>query len=301
MPNILTITVDNAAELLNTGAYGAGALIRIQTSATQAGTYADLTGTGSTPTLGLVSGTRLYTGYDPAGVSSSWYRTRYEDAGGTRLSDWTVAFQAGADDGLICSLDDVTERLFGSATVSNADQETLLDIIREVGSSLEHATGRWLRPRPASGTTTYRFHTHYGLVLRVPVGIRSITSLGVASTSQPDTGGTYTTLSSSAYYLDPPEIERDVDWPATSIRMVPTTGSYFWTATFGAEVTGSFGFAAVPADIRGVAIEAATRRYIGKETAAPAIAVGPAGGVRLLASLSPDARAIVESYRVRPV
>jgi hypothetical protein len=207
----------------------------------------------------------------------------------------------GEDAGLICSLQDVTERLFGSATVSNAEQETLLDIIREVGSALEHATSRWLRPRPASGTAVYRFHTAYSRVLYIPHGIRSVTTLGTAVTDQPATGGTYTTATASTYYLEPVEADRDVDWPATSIRFTPSSGGTFYRATHGAEITGAFGFAAVPADIRGVAIEAVTRRYIGKETAAPAIAVGPAGGVRLLASLSPDARAIVESYRVRPV
>jgi hypothetical protein len=301
MPNILRVTVDGADELLNQGAYGAGAVIRVQTATTEAGAYADVTGTGSTPTLALVSGTRLYMGYDPAGTSASWYRVRYENSGATRLSDWGTAFQAGGEDaGLICSLSDVTERLFGSATVSTGEQETLLGIIAEVGSALEHATGRWLRPRPSSGTTTYRMHTAYGSILRIPQGIRSITTLGIATSDQPETGGTYTTQTAATYYLDPPAIERDADWPATSVRFI-WAGPVFYGASYGAEITGAFGFAAVPADIRGVAIEAVTRKYIGKETAAPAIAVGPSGGVRLLASLSPDARAIVESYRVRPV
>ncbi len=95
MPNILTITVDDSANLLNAGAYGAGAVIRVQTSATEAGVYGDLSGTGSTPTIAIVSGTSSYTGYDPSGTATSWYRTRYENSGATRVSDWTTAFQAG--------------------------------------------------------------------------------------------------------------------------------------------------------------------------------------------------------------
>ena len=91
MPNLVRVLVENPDELLNAGAYGAGAVVRVQTSATQAGTYADVSGTGSTPTLALVTLIRAYTGYDPNGTVSSWYRTRYENAGATRLSGRGIA------------------------------------------------------------------------------------------------------------------------------------------------------------------------------------------------------------------
>jgi hypothetical protein len=80
-----------AANLLNAGMYDTGAIIRIQWSATEAGTFADVSGTGSTPTIAIVSGTETYTGYDPLGDSTRWYRSRFENAGGTRLSDWSDA------------------------------------------------------------------------------------------------------------------------------------------------------------------------------------------------------------------
>ena len=89
------IEVEDPDALLNAGMYGAGAVIRLQWSATAAGSYADVSGTGSTPTIALVTLTDSYTGYDPVGTSSTWYRTRYENAGATRLSDWSAVFQPG--------------------------------------------------------------------------------------------------------------------------------------------------------------------------------------------------------------
>ena len=50
----------------------------------------DLTGTGATPTVVIVSGTEVYSAYDPNGTATTWYRARIEDSGGTRLSDWSV-------------------------------------------------------------------------------------------------------------------------------------------------------------------------------------------------------------------
>lgn len=294
MANTIKISVDGPDDLLLTDAYGAGAIVRLQSCATEGGVYANLA------TATIVSGTRLYTMSDPTGTSSTWYRTRYENAGATRSSDWSAVFQAGGEDaGYLCSIYDVSERVFGSATPSSSEQEILLEIIREVSSAIEHYTGRWLRPRPLSGTATYRFHTEASSILRLPRGIRSISTLGIASSDGTDTGGTYTTLPSGSYFLNPPVADRESDWPATSVRLI--NGLTFYRAYFGAEITGAFGWESTPADIRGVAIEAVTRRYIGKETAAPAISIGPAGGVRLLASLSPDARATLDSYRVQPL
>jgi hypothetical protein len=296
MPNSIKVQVDDPAVLLNAGMYGAGAIVRLESSASEAGAYA------SVVTAALVTTTNLYTLYDSAGSTSTWYRTRYENAGGSSFSDYSAAFQAGAEEGsFLCSLNDVEERLFGSAAVSVNEEETLLDIISEVSSAIEHATGRWLSPRPLSGTTTYRLHTGPGRVLRVPVGIRSITTLGIATQDQPESGGVYTTAAAASYYLDPPIMDRDTGWPATRIRFTTTGGGQFFNASFGAEITGTFGFAETPPDIRGVAIEGVTRKYLGKETASPAIAIGPDGGVRLLAALSPDARAIIEWYRNIPV
>ena len=92
MANKIKLTLPTlvpAADLLNTDMYGAGAVIRTQSSATETGTYADIT--GSTVTRAIVSGTETYSAYDPLGTSGSWYRTRIENSGATRVSDWSPA------------------------------------------------------------------------------------------------------------------------------------------------------------------------------------------------------------------
>ena len=77
--------------LLNAGLYGAGAVFRLQSATSANGTYADVSGTGSTPTIAIVSGTEEYDGFDPNGTSATFYRARIENAGATRLSDWKTA------------------------------------------------------------------------------------------------------------------------------------------------------------------------------------------------------------------
>jgi hypothetical protein len=81
----------DSTKLMNAGMYDTTGIIRIQRADTQSGTYADLSGTGSTPTVALVSGTEEYSAYDPSGTSSHWYRSRFENQAGTRTSDWKQA------------------------------------------------------------------------------------------------------------------------------------------------------------------------------------------------------------------
>jgi hypothetical protein len=249
MPNTLKLTAENADELLNAGSYDAGALIQIQWAATEAGIFADISGTGSTPTVALVAGTRVYTGYDPAGTSTTWYKTRFKNTAATRTSDWSAAFLVAAEgSGLLASLYDAKQRLEIPYT-DTAQDENLLEWLRQATAFVHSYCGRTFTP---DGATVYRVHTRYGYRLSLPRGIRSVTTLGIASQDQPASGGTYTTAAASTYYLDPPEWDRTPGWPATAIHMI--TGARFYTASFGAEITGSFGFAAVPTDIQNVAL-----------------------------------------------
>lgn len=302
MPNILTLTCEEPDQILNAGAYGTAAKVQLQTSATEAGAFADVSGTGSTPTTTVLTGTRSYTAYDPNGTATSWYRTRYTTSDGTtRLSDWSAVFQVGDETaGLLCSTSDV-EQLWGKTATAN-ERELILETIRQTSRAIERATGRWLAPRPtaSTSTTTFRFHTESGSELYIPRGIRSITTLGIATEDQPTSGGTYTTATSSGYYIDPPVSERiDSDAPGYWIRFRSNaTGPAvsFVDAAFGAEITGSFGYASVAPDIQGVAARAALRRFIGKGSAGAAIAVGPTGTEFVLPDLSGADRQTILDY-----
>jgi hypothetical protein len=279
-------------------------VIRLQWSATEAGAFVDVSGTGSTPTLPVVTAVRTYTGYDPNGIVSTFYRTRYENVGATRLSDWTPAFQVGDETaGLLCSLYDVVQQITDSTTADPARDENILDNIRQVSAAIEGYCGRWFAPRPTNpaSTATYRMHTSSGRILRIPKGIRTITTLSIATQDQPATGGTYTAATASDYYIDLPEIERDVGWPGTSVRFKSTAGTTFYNASYGVEIVGSFGWAAVPFDIQGVAIRAAIRRYIGKGGGGTAVAIGPEGTEFLLPDMSGSDRRTLDFYRSIPV
>jgi hypothetical protein len=217
MPTLGKITVENPDEIRNTGAYDTGALIRVQTSSTETGTFADVSGTGSTPTIPVVAATRSYTFYDPNGIVSSWYRTRYENAGATRLSDWTPAFQVGDETaGLLCSLYDVQQELGG--TQSANDNESILEKIRQVSTAIEGYIGQWLAPRPTNpaSTTTLLFDVPYDnrLVRRYHksllldrgsrlTGIRTLTASASPPSSQPDSGGSYTAATVADLILRP--------------------------------------------------------------------------------------------------
>lgn len=306
MPNVLKITVENASELLNAGAYDAGALIQIQSSTTetQPGTFADISGTGSTPTIAIVSGTRTYTGYDPNGASSTWYRTRYKNAAGSRASDWSASFQVGDETaGMLCSVYDVSQRMFGTATPSDSQTEDILNIIREVSDEIEDYVGAWLAPRPTdpNSSTTLLFDVDYtcrALLLERGnrrVGIRSFTAVGTATQSQPETGGTFTSATLADLLMRP---RPTTDGPGSYLVWNTTAGGWFYEGFNTVTITGSFGPASVAPRFQAVAIAAVTRRFLGKETSATAISLGPDGAVRLLGDISPSMKATLDRARV---
>lgn len=306
MPNIIKVTAENPDELLNTGAYGSGALIRVQSATTETGTYADLSGLGSTPTIPIVTLVRAYTAYDPNGTSSTWYRTRYENAGGSRVSDWSTAFQVGDETaGLLCSLYDVKQEL-GNVTPDPQNDEALLEKISQVSTAIMNYTGRWFARRPSSGTATWYFNVKRpGSRFQIPQGIVSVASVEVATFSQPASGGTYSTIPSTDWFLHPLDGERDYGWPATEIVLTnyPTSGaaSYFYAGYNALRVVGQLGWPSVPADIQGVAVRAVVRRDIGKGVGGASVAVGPAGTEFLLPDMSGADRAVLDWYRVTDI
>lgn len=298
MPNIVKVRVENPEELRNTGAYDTGALVRIQSAVALAGPFADLTGTGSTPTIVLVNGTRIYTGYDPAGAVSTWYRTRFENAGGTRRSDWSAPFQvAGENAGLLCSLYDVKQRL-GETTANPADDETLLEIIGQVSFAITSYTRRTFARNPSSGTTTILFDVARPTrMIRVPKGIAEMTQLEVAT----ETGGSFEVVPTSDWFLDPAEPERDLGWPATRIVLSDRpagTVSFFYPGKRVVRATMAEGFPAVPLDIEGMATRASISNNLSKGSGTTGSAiVGPTGAMTVLRDLSPADMAKLDWYR----
>lgn len=292
MPNVLKITADGADDLLNTGAYGAGALIRVQTGATQGGAFADLTGTGSTPTIPLVALTYVYTGFDPSGISTSWYRTRYENAGGTRTSDWSNPFQAGGEEaGYLCSLYDVKERE-GIDASNTSEDENILELIRQVSAEIER-----LCQRDFTGDrqdVTYYFDvSESSRTLRIPRGVQSVTTLGVATFSQPmnETGGIYQSVPAADFAIRPMIAERTwLGEPGDAVVLTdfptgPTT--FFFQGRNTVQLVGKLGWGAIPPEVNRIATTAVVSLHLTKGGDGPRVAIGPDGQMTILRDISP--------------
>lgn len=112
----LEIEVTNAAELLATEAYGAGALLRWERAPSETGTWVE----GGTEAL--VSGTTLYDVWDAAGVETTWYRTRISNAAGTTFSAYSEPRSPVAS---VTSLAEV--RALVTSSLSDVDLQAIID------------------------------------------------------------------------------------------------------------------------------------------------------------------------------
>lgn len=287
---VLHIQVENPDELLNASYLGAGALGRVERSATGGGA-----GYSEIGTFAIVAATRAYTYYDLAGGATSWYRLRYSKSDGSSPSSYGDEFQAGDEEGgLICSTYDVEQLLFGTSTPPNGAKEDILDLIRAVTDEFESVTGRDFTGYHTD--VTFRVHTRYGRSLWFPKGLQSITTLGIATQDQPSSGGTYTTVTD--WYLDPPDFERDPFWPAVWIRFPSTSGNVFYDASFGAEITGKPGWARVPPRISRIGANVVASKYLTGGKAGPRAVIGPEGQTTILRDISPADYATLMEYAV---
>ena len=159
-----------------------------------------------------------------------------------------------------------TELLKERAEIPDTEDDTLLGkICDEVNSWVEGFTGRVLAP--VAGVTWYFDGSQTeqrGRVLRVDRGVRTVTTLKVAGS----TGGDYTTLAATDYYLRPLEQDRAIGWPATRIIVsnVSTYGPFPRSGFNVIQLVGDVGFAAVPDDVRGAAVAIAVRSWHGRQS-----------------------------------
>lgn len=172
----------------------------------------------------------------------------------------------------LCTKDQVKARLFPAGPADTSDDTLIDELIDQVSDWVGHYTGRKLVPDDAA---TYVFDTLAGYVLRIPTGIRSITSMGVAVTHQPDAGGTYTTVPAGDRMLRPKAGDLPVGWPPTQVRFsrgtLSGTVSAFGTIENGCTITGNFGFAATPPDVQAVVIDAVVAAYQNRKNGASGV------------------------------
>ncbi len=142
-------------------------------------------------------------------------------------------------------------------TIVDGNDDALLDDLNEAVSAwIQEQTGRRFI---AEAGVTFPVDTQGGHVIEVPRGIRAVTALGVASTDQPDTGGTYVAIAAADILLRPLAQERRPGWPPTLILTKSAT-RFSW-ALNGAQITGDVDFATIPTAIAGIAADAVVAAY----------------------------------------
>src|SRR5678816_3831684 len=140
----------------------------------------------------------------------------------------------------LCTTAQVKLRIFPSGVTDTSDDALISELIDQVSDYIQQYTGRKLVP---VSSTTYVFDTISGYVLRVPIGIRTISSLGVNSLAhQPDSGGSYVTVTAADYLLRPKVQDLPPGWPFTELwlsrgLLAGTVGS-FGTVQNGCTITG---------------------------------------------------------------
>jgi hypothetical protein len=145
--------------------------------------------------------------------------------------------------------------------IADTDDDALLaELITDVSDWIAD----YVRPAYLIAETAQTFYldTTAGSVIPFPRGIRTVTSLSIASSSQPDDGsGTYVAVAATDIYLRPAIQDRKPGWPATAIVLAGATGRLV-TAKNGAKLVGDTGFSAVPARVQEVALNAISQAYV---------------------------------------
>ena len=204
----------------------------------------------------------------------------------------------------LCTTAQVKVRIFPAGVTDTADDTLISELIDQVSDFIEQYTGRKL---VAVSSTTYVFDTMSGFVLRIPIGIRTITSMGVNNlTHQPDSGGSYTTVAATDYLLRPKVQDSPQGWPFMEVWIsrgtLAGTISSFGNIQNGCTITGTFGFALTPPDIQSVAIDAVVAAYESRKNGASSVIGADEGALTPWSDFfgphSPQ-RGIIDRYRFR--
>jgi hypothetical protein len=154
--------------------------------------------------------------------------------------------------------------------VTDATDDTLIsELIDQVSDWIQQYVGRRLVP---ISSATYIRDTSYGYSFYFPQGIRTVSALSVATSNQPPTGGTYTTVAATDYKLYPEYPAQG--WPQTELRLLrAAVGSirYFKDAENGLSITCTSGFTATPPDMQSVAIDAVVAAYTNRQDGASGV------------------------------
>ena len=198
----------------------------------------------------------------------------------------------------------VETRLFGTTTVTAINHTIVSGLCTQANEYIERKTKRPIGPDTTLTYTLDGFDAlENGRLLIVPRGIRTLTTLETATT----TGGSFTEVAAGDFFLRPAAYQLEPGWPFTEVWMsdIPsssTTTPYFPPGYANVRLTGTFGWAAIPADLTEVAEVAVVRAFNGRQTGQHDTAGGEETGVAMISRLF-DIRDLrtIEHYAWKPV
>lgn len=210
----------SSADLLT--AFGAGAKLYLERDTTSA--FAAPTVVTSTT---IVSGTEQIEFTDTSGTTSSWYRVRVGNSGGTTYGDYSTGVQATS---LLAyaSIDDTIETM----SIASSDTKALNligDLLIDAAALLNKVCGRdFYRHPQVSGTEVRYYHViragqrSFRAATGESIDIISVTTLRLADS----TNGSYTAISAGAtgYWLEPQNPINSE--PFTDILLSSNSSSY---------------------------------------------------------------------------
>ena len=224
--------------------YGAGALMRLQSSATETGTFADL---ATSPTEAIVAATYQYEHWDAAGDATTWYRWRPENAAGTETGDWSEAFQGieaaaiARNSGSYASVDDFLLRVPQIPTDTRR-LAAIAEALAEARERVDGEVGYDAFRHPQTGTEARIFHGNGTNLLHVHQGIVSITTVEIRLS----TGGTWIALDADDWFLEaqPGELWAKAGEPYFHLRLSDLSSyTTFPKGENRVRLTGAFGWA----------------------------------------------------------
>lgn len=189
--------------------------------------------------------------------------------------------------------------------ITDSTDDTLIgEIVNEVNQFIETRTGRILSPVTHTAVLFDGYDAiEGGRCLHIPQGIRSISLLEVTAT----TGGTFSTVPSTDYFIRPTAHERDPGWPGTEVWMtdIPSAANslpVFLPGYANIRLTGTGGWAAVPDDIAAIAMRCGVSAWRGRSSSGTDdFSAGTDGERTFSAALSGKDWKTLERYRVKTV
>ena len=292
MSNLFALTIaDSAAALLVT--YGAGALIRVQSSPTAAGVY------GEVVTIPIVTGVSVYGVYDSAGGAGYSYKYRYEASDGDPAGSYSAAFQPTPGQSIYATLAQL-KAFLAMPTAADAVQDPILTVsLGAAAAAITSACGRDFSTPTGISETRYFALTSYTPPF---IEIDDLADTTGRTSAFDDGSGNYPTSVTTAYDLVPLNAAvRGFPYTQIVFRTWPLSPAWRWTGPLAKITTARWGWPSIPQAATQANLIQAVRLYKRKDSPF-GIAGSPAEGnaLRLLARLDPDVQLLLEGLERYP-